>query len=685
MSFASPLFLLGLAALAVPLLVHLIGRQRAPRRRFAALDFVLRCNRRVAQRIRLRQLLLLLTRMLVVAGLAVMLAKPFSETESDLPALGGRDQSAVLIIDDTLSLRRRVKGKPLFLLLQQRALDLVTHLGGRADVAVLSASQPGGPLPALTRDARKVRSAISALGATQRHASTEAALASASRILEGSSLPERHIFVLSDFAKHGWDTKLRAPTGQRLHLVDLARDLEPRNRAIVELSAAPSEAPGPRATRILARVCNYGSKPAQLDLTLSIDEKAMARGLLSLGPWSCGDKAFQHTFARGGLFAASVSLEPDELPEDDTRYLMVEVESPIRVLLVNGEPSPIRHRDEFFYLEAALQRPGVRGQPIVTRSVPISEPGALHLEGYDVVVLGNVGDLPPAQRVELDTFVRKGGGLLITVGENVEAERFNRALGELLPQELRGPTSAAAPGSGEALLRFGRVETDHPVLSGIWSEADGAGLRSARFERIYRLSPTARADRKVILFYDDGSPALLESRREQGRVLLFTSTVDRDWTDLPIRPGYLPLVQQLVRYLSRVPLQAPRRSLEVGDRARIKPPPGVRQLRLVGPAGIDRVWSAARLAERHEADFLITEPGIHQLSAIGRDGVSHPLERESFAANIDPRESDLRREVFASGLSAGGVRAKRRVELWHGLGALLLFFLLCEALLVRRG
>jgi len=117
----------------------------------------------------------------------------------------------------------------------------------------------------------------------------------------------------------------------------------------------------------------------------------------------------------------------------------------------------------------------------------------------------------------------------------------------------------------------------------------------------------------------------------------------------------------------------------------VKPPPGVRQLRLNGPGGLERQWSAARLAEQHELAFLVNEPGIYQLSVIGRDGASHPLERESFAANVDPRESDLRREVFASGLAAGGVRAKQRVELWHGLGALLLFFLVCEALLVRRG
>lgn len=690
MSFAAPAFLLGLAAVGVPILIHLIGRRRAPRRRFAALDYVLRSNRRVAQRLRLRQLLLLALRVLLVAAIAVMMAKPVSESESDLPALGGGAQSAVLIVDDTLSMRRIVEGETQLARAKARAQRLLTHLGVGADVAVLRVTNPSLPLPELTRDTRRVRSALSALQPSYAHATLASALILAARILASSSLPHRHVFVLSDFSAHGWITDPeKIVEGARLHLIDLSKGLEPANRAVTELRTAPSDAPGPRAAQLVARLCNFSARPEQLRVTLSIDERSVARGVLPLGAWSCGSKAFQHTFERGGVYQATVAIEPDALREDDERYLVVEVESPLRVLLVNGAPSPIRHRDELFYLETALAQRGARGQPIVARAITLADPGQLQPASHDVVVLANVGALPQGKRAELDLFVRRGGGLLIAAGDNLDPDRANRELAGLLPQELRGAVTAAVPGSGEVAYSLGRVDGEHPALAGLASEANVGGLRAARFQRVMRLSPTSLGDRRTLLWFDDGSPALVESRRGQGRVMFFTATLDRDWTDLPIRPGYLPLMQQLVRYLGRANLEAPRRTVEVGTREPIPIVPAIRQLRLSGPGGLERSYSQRELAEKSTLEIPVEQPGFYHLAASGQGGAPHALERDSFAANLDPRESDLRR----AGAGAPGsppreplaVRAKQRVELWHGVGVFLLLVLLGESFLVRRG
>ena len=687
MSFASPLFLFGLAAAAVPVIIHLIGRQRAQRRRFAALDFVLRSNRQVAQRLRLRQLLLLAVRALLVGSIAVIMAKPFTETESDLPALDGGQRSAVIVLDDSLSMRRQHEGSTLFARAQARAQQLVTLLGPGADVAVLHASRPAGPLAALTRDTRRVRSAISALQPTYRHVSVAPAFHQAVRILADSSLPERHIFLLSDLAGHAWSRDALAATGRyRLHLLDMAKDLDPDNHAVVELAAEPSAAPGVRSTRIVARICNYARRAATLQVSLSINDKHAARGVLALGPFTCGTKAFDHTFGRGGVHRAVVALEPDALREDDQRYLMVEVESPIRILLVNGEPSTVRHRDELFYLDTALQPGGMRGQPLVAKAITPADLGQVRFEPYDVVVLCNVASVPDSRRADLETFVERGGGLLVAVGENVDAAALNASLGGLLPQELRTPVTAAPPGTGDSALRIGRVDSEHPIFAPIWSESEGGGLRTARFSRVYRLSPIARRDRRVILWYDDGSPALVESRRGEGRTLLYTSTLDRDWTDLPIRPGFLPLVQQMIRYLGRAPSQAPRRSVEVGGIESVPVPRGVRQVRLAAP-GSERQWSRADLAEKQSIDISVDLPGFYHLSGGGGDGVLRPLDRESFAASIDPRESDLRKVSKPDGeLAAGGaVRAKQRMELWHIVGIALLLLLVGASFLIRKG
>jgi hypothetical protein len=686
MSFISPLFLIGALAAAVPVIIHLIGRQRAPRRPFAALDFVLRCNRQVAQRLRLRQLLLLAVRMLLVGGVAVMLAKPFTEAESDLPALGGRAQSAVIVIDDTLSMRRLHNGQTLLASAQARAQQLVTLLGASADVAVLRLAGHVQPLPTLTRDTRRVRAAITSLQPTYRHATVGPSLQLAARILSDSSLPERHIFVLTDLAGHTWSPEVAdSVRGVSLHLMDMAKDVDSDNRAVVDVAAAPSAAPGARSTRIVARVCNYAGKAETLRVGLSINDKQVARGLLPLGANACGNKVFDHTFSRGGMHRATVSLESDALHDDDQRFLMVEVESPVRVLLVNGEPSPVRHRDELFYLEAALQQLGSQGQPVAARAITPADLGQVRFDPFDVVVLCNVASVPDSRRADLEAFVQRGGGLLVALGENADAAALNATLGNLLPQELRIPISSGS-GTGDSTLRIGRVDSEHPIFAAIWSEGRGGGLRSARFQRVYRLSPATRVDRKVILWYDDGSPALVESRRGEGRILLFTSTLDRDWNDLPIRPGYLPLVQQMIRYLSRAPSQAPRRSVEVGGSETVPLARGVKQVRLLGPQGIERQWSRAQLADKESIEVPADLPGFYYLS--GGGSVLRPLERESFVANVDPKESDLRKvtaAVAGKAAAVAAVRAKQRIELWHGVGIALLLLLLGESFIIRRG
>src|SRR5690606_23709482 len=112
----------------------------------------------------------------------------------------------------------------------------------------------------------------------------------------------------------------------------------------------------------------------------------------------------------------------------------------------------------------------------------------------------------------------------------------------------------------ERALRLAKWEAEHPIFSVFSREAPG--LREARFEKILLLGPTTRMDdRRVLARYTNDAAALVEARSGQGRLLLATFTIDRDWNDLPIHPGYLPLMQQAMRYLARKQDQRARESL----------------------------------------------------------------------------------------------------------------------------
>jgi len=166
MSFVAPGYVILTVLFAVPIAIHLIGRSRAKVRRFAALELLLRGDKRVARRTKIRQWLLLLLRALAIAAVPLILAKPFFEAASgDLPATAvGGAQSAVLVIDDSLSMTTTRHGQPLLEAARARAQDrrgtrCRLRRGGRARFARRRRAHPAAHRRSQQTRARARRSA----------------------------------------------------------------------------------------------------------------------------------------------------------------------------------------------------------------------------------------------------------------------------------------------------------------------------------------------------------------------------------------------------------------------------------------------------------------------------------------------------------------------------------------------
>src|SRR5256885_9705005 len=145
-----------------------------------------------------------------------------------------------------------------------------------------------------------------------------------------------------------------------------------------------------------AEVGNFSAAPHDVQLSLAIADRVVARGTLSVPAGTHATKPFLAVLPPGTRAAdAEVTLSSDALAIDDRRWVRAQLRDQVRVLLVDGDPRTVRHDDELFYLEAAL-RPGDRedsGTSVRTITTEELDPKAratIDLGDFDVVVLANV-------------------------------------------------------------------------------------------------------------------------------------------------------------------------------------------------------------------------------------------------------------------------------------------------------
>jgi hypothetical protein len=208
------------------------------------------------------------------------------------------------------------------------------------------------------------------------------------------------------------------------------------------------------------------------------------------------------------------------------------------------------------------------------------------------------------------------------------------------------------------------------------------------------VEPDPSAPREILARFTNDAPALIEravGTDGRGRVVLLATSIDREWTDLPIRPGFLPLVEQITLYLGRALDDARPRTVRIGEARPVQVPRGTRALVVVPPLGREQ-----RLETDGDATTVripdVAVPGLHRVYAVDEGGNRTALPAERFTALLDPRESDPTRldDDRAAAVLPRGAAVRRGGDdtpgtpVWPWLLVAAAAFLFIEGLVVRR-
>jgi hypothetical protein len=622
MGLEAPLALLGLLGALLPWLAHRIRRRDLQPRPLPTFALLQRAEAHKRRSRGITDLLLLLLRIAIVIVGTLALTAPF--VTARLTFGDGTVASAAIVIDDSMSMTREERGDSLLAQAVERAQQALASLPAGSEVALIAAGEQPRVLVRRSNDPRAVELALNALPpVSMRGSNLRAALGLAAQQLQGARHPTLRLLVLSDFAAHA---KLRPEDvrldGIQVRLERVGSSAPATNLWFAALQAVPDPTAKGQSSLSIELVAD-GEVAGKVPISVQSGGREVARAEVAIEARRGHALVHVPEPAADADPTALVRIEAvDALDADNVAGVLLRSSDALQVMLVNGDPHPASSRDELYYAQNALRLAPEAQGAFALRTVDASGLAKYELGQTDVIVLANAPVPDPVIAERLIRFVRQGGGLIVAGGEKVDARAYNTRLGEALPCRIRSRTL------GEPVAF---VEPPAPGLL----PPGPSGLAQVRTRGRLLLE----CDSEAPLRFADGAPALAIAARGSGHSALLATTLDADWTDLPLRPGYLPLLAQIVRRVANAGTSV-RGPVSAGAPLTLGVPPHASTIEIVAPDGerhrFDDVSSKAAIELQHTE-----RPGPYRMLAASARGALAEVPRGAFVVTPPQGESDL--------------------------------------------
>jgi von Willebrand factor type A domain/Aerotolerance regulator N-terminal len=632
------------AAVSIPIIIHLLNRKRYRIVPWAAMRFLLAAQRKTSRKVRIEQLLLLAVRCLLLLLLlaAMCSVTPWAEAAwrwfapGGVAVAGGAARThKILVVDGSLGMGFKAGDADCFEKARNAAKQIVQQSnGGDGFSVVLLASPPRMIVPGPTtdgdpglpsEDAEKVLARLDGLRRTDGNADLAAALTTVEDLLEASppKYAEKEVYFLTNLQRTTWVARQAAAlsgTVQKIQaraktaaIIDVGQD-GAENLAVEGLALTDPIATTGRPTLLQAVLHNFGETRADVAVRLLVAKgNAGGQGLdlrqngeRTIKELKSGEQvrvSFEYTFPDPGEYVVQVEVDHDGLESDDARRVVVTVKDTVPVLLVNGKPAGQVYDQATEYVRTALNpyRTGnpppdahVVARPKVITETEFADEGLGDLTPYDCVFLCDMPRFTEAEAHRLLTHVRRGGGVVVSVGDRVDLAAYNdvlfRAGAGLLPARL-----VEKQADNEDYSYQFMVEPDlerEPAFKAFTDSRPREMLLAAHFRKFLKVEPAVKGDPHTLLSFAPvllpgknpdgklkagrpaGGPALLEwqppagkdapdGQHMRGRVVLATTTLNADWNSWPASPIFPPFIDHLMYFSAAGRLRE--RAVDVGQ------------------------------------------------------------------------------------------------------------------------
>ena len=659
MGLLTPWFLGGLAALGLPVWLHLLRKHKATPLPFSSLMFFERRTQSSIKHRRLRYLILFSLRMALLALLALAFAHPYLEQKLAPQSRAG--EVAVVAIDNSLSMRasdRLAQAKSM-------AKSVVRGMrpGRRGQVLAFGARVEA--LSEVTDDKGALDAAIDAVRPSDTRTSFAELVRALKSIAQSLQVPlDAHVY--SDMQQTGMPANFNdLRLGDKVHLEPHPLASGPTPNFAVENVVAPHRVYDGGKNRVLATVIGYGTPKALRTVTLELNGRAIESKSVEVPESGRATAEFVSLEVPYGYNKGDVRIDSgDPLAADDVFYFSVERSDARHILFVHA---PENNRG-LLYFQDALEANGQHGF-VIDPATP-DQTANLAPDKYAFVTISDAGPLPASFETALKGYVNQGGSVLVALGHTYAAHDKVPVAG------LTITGTRYAPREGDRFQTAAALDISHPAIQqdNRWDDV-----------KFYRAIGVDPAGARVVARLTDDTPLVIDRQQANGHVLVFTSTFDNLDNDFPLHASFVPFIQQTANYLGRAD-RGPA-SVTVGSFAELRESAAKgAAVEVLDPTG-ERALSLAEAVRAQNIQFLMT--GFYDIRRPNG-------QNEMVAVNGDRRESDLMpasRETLSlwqntanGSVEAGGAAAsgQKPLSLWWYVMLAVLAVAIAETLLGNR-
>ncbi len=665
MGFLSPWFLGGLAALGLPLYIHLLRQYKQTPMPFSSLMFFERRTQSSIKHRRLKYLLLFALRSLFILLLVLAFARPFVRSSVATSLSSGKH--VIFALDNSFSMRQGDR----FSRAKSDALSAVNSLGATDRGQIVTFGGAAKLLTDMTGDKGALRAAIQSIEPGD-DASSYSELSRVLRSTAETVKSDITAEVFTDDQKSSWPASFadaRLDPGTKLNLHSYADKFIPN--FTVESVDAPRRVFDTKKVRTLATIAGFNTPDATRTVTLVANGKTLETKQVKVPANGRATAEFLTLDAPYGITKCEIRIDSaDAFPDDDKWLFAVERSDPKPALLVhtaNDVNSPI-------YIRTALEAATEAAFTVDVDTV--EQAAAAQLSKYAWVILSDTGPLPQRLNDEITRYVQNGGSVMITLGKNSVA-------------------GAKLPAAGIQLLQIRtlNVEHDRPLTvaqidNSYPSFGAGENWGGVEFVQMAKLTLAQDPDTRIAARLSDGSPLLVDRKVGEGHVIVFTSALDNVASNLPLQPVWLPFIEQTTHEMGGI--GSARANYRVGSYVDLRT---VKEknvpVEIIGPDG-KRAMSLSESAKA--TTFQFPTQGYYDIRrANGREEMAavNPDRRESDFTQLTPDTLNLWKNTGVgtfSGTAAAsaGNKNEEPSELWWWVVALLALMAIAETIVGNR-